>query len=149
MKINFNILFLIIIFSAFLTNSCSLKFGYYKEDKKLAEKAVEQFHRLYNEQNYEELYNIAHEEAKATKSKEKLIELMGRIYADYGKVLDSTVVRADVSVLNAKERQVAMVCKTKFEKKEKYETFLVITSDEKANFHTYGEITEEELKNMR
>lgn len=149
MKRNFNTLFLIIIFSIFFTNSCSMKFQYFNEDKKLAEKAVAEFHRLYNEQNYEEIYNLAHAEAKATKDKQKLIELLNRIYEEYGKVVDSKMVYSKVSLLNEKERQVEMVYKTVFEKNEMNETFLIITSDKTANFHSYGKIDETELKKLK
>jgi hypothetical protein len=143
----FVILFLITvsIFSA----CASVKFGYYSDDEKRAEKVVEQYHKLYNEQNYEEIFNNAHEDAKATKSKEGLGYVLAEAFEKYGKYLSSELAYSKVTTINTNERQVEMVYKSKFEKGVRNETFLVVTNDQKGALHSIGEISDDELEKLK
>jgi len=143
----FVILFLITmpIFSACV----SMKFGYHSDDKKLAEEVVEKYHKLYNEQNYEEIFNNAHEEAKATKSKEGLGYVLAEAFEKYGKCLSSEPVHSKVTTISTNERQVEMVYKSKFEKGVRNETFLIVTNDQKGALHSIGEISDDELEKLK
>lgn len=143
----FAILFLI---AATIFSACtSVKFGYYSDDKKLAEKVVEQYHSLYNEQNYEEIFNSAHEDAKATKSKEGLGLVLAQAFEKYGKHISSEPAYSKVTTISANERQVEFAYKSKFEKGTRNETFLIVTDDRKGALHSIGELTDEELEKLK
>lgn len=123
--------------------------GQFSGDKGRAEKVVETYHRLYNEQNYEEIYNTAHEEAKANKSKEGLGLVLAEAFEKFGKHISSELVYTKVSVINSKERQVEFACQSKFENGLRNETFLIVTNDEKGFLHSIGELSDVELKKLK
>jgi hypothetical protein len=142
-------LYLLIFFVLLIFGGCiSIKPGYFNDDKKLAMRAVEKYHQLYNEKNFEEIYEGVHEEAKATKDKQKLIEMLSGLYQNAGKVESSELVRSSVRMLNAKERQVELVYRTQHENEKINETFLVITNDTIGKIHTFGELSDDEVKNL-
>ena len=145
--LKFVILFLI---TASIFSACaSVKFDYYSDDEKRAQEVVDQYHKLYNEQNYEKIFNNAHEDAKSTKSKEALGYVLAEAFEKYGKYLSSELVYSKVSTIGTNERQVEMVYKSKFEKGVRNETFLVVTNDEKGALHSIGEISDDELKKRK
>ncbi len=125
-----------------------IKVTNFENDKKLAEKTVENFHKLYNEQKYEQIFEAAHEDAKRTKSKEALGFVIARELEESGRHLSSELVYSSVKVLNEKERQVDLVYRSKFEKAERIETFLIVTTDQTGALHTFGEMSEDELKKL-
>src|SRR5688572_17546246 len=94
----FVILFLITI--SIFSACASMKFGYYSDDKKRAEEVVGKYHKLYNEQNYEEIFNNAHEDAKATKSKEGLGYVLAEAFEKYGKYLSSELAYSKITTLS-------------------------------------------------
>lgn len=49
---------------------------YYSDDQKRGQTAVENFHQLYDEGKFEEIFQNADPEVKATKSKDDLLELL-------------------------------------------------------------------------
>ncbi len=148
MKFNFHVLLYLIIL-AFLMPACvSFKPVYFSDDKKLAEKAVEKFHQLYNDRNFNEAYEMAHEAAKAENGKDKMISVLEGIYAKYGKVLDSKPVKAYVRMLSQNERQVEIIYETKYEKGRMNEFFLVVTNENEGKFYTYSELSDEQVKNL-
>lgn len=143
----FAILFLI---AATTFSACtSVKFGYYSDDKKLAEATVEQYHKLYNEQNYEEIFNSAHEDAKATKSKEGLGLVLAQAFEKYGKHIGSELAYSKVTTISTNERQVEFAFRSRFEKGLRNETFLIVTDDQKGALHSIGELTDEELEKLK
>ncbi len=131
----------ILLLSIFLS-ACS-------SEKKLAEKTVENYHQLYNEQNYEEIFNTAHEDAKATKSKEALGYVLAIAFEKFGKHISSKLVYTKITILNDKERQIEFAYQSKFEKGTRNETFLIITNEEMGLLHSIGELTDDQLKALK
>jgi hypothetical protein len=149
MKIYLKFVILFLITASIFSACASVKFNYYSDDEKRAEKVVQQYHKLYNEQNYEEIFNNAHEDAKATKSKEALGYVLAEAFEKYGKYLSSELAYSKVTTISANERQVEMVYKSKFEKGVRNETFLIVTTDEKGALHSIGEISDDDLKKLK
>lgn len=119
-------------------------------DRRLAEEVVEKYHKLYNEQNYEEIFNTAHEEARRTKSKEALGFRLAEAYEKYGRHLSSELVYTKIQpVPNSTERQVEFAYKSKFENGTRNETFLIVTNDQKGALHSIGELSDEELEKLK
>jgi hypothetical protein len=123
--------------------------GNAQNDLSRAAVTVENYHRLYNEQKFEEIYNSAHEDAKANKSKEGLEFALAQSYEKLGKFLSSELVFSKVTPVDAKERQVELAYKSKFEKGELNETFLIVTNDEKGALHSIGKLSDEELDKLK
>ncbi len=149
MKTYKQILLILISATVFSTACGSLKFISFNADQSRADKVVEKFHQLYNEQNFEEIYNSAHENAKATKSKEALSYFLAQTFEQFGKNLSSELIYSKVTIINSAERQVECAYKSKFEKGERNETFLIVTNDEKGALYSIGEATDEELKKLK
>lgn len=143
----FAIIFLITI--SICSACASAKFQYNSDDEKRAAEVVDRYHALYNEQNYEEIFNSAHEDAKATKSKEGLGYVLAEAFEKYGKNLSSELVYSKVSTISTNERQVEMVYKSKFEKGVRNETFLIVTNDRKGALHSIGEISDDDLEKLK
>jgi hypothetical protein len=119
-------------------------------DQKFAEEVVEKYHKLYNEQNYEEIFNTAHEEAKRTKSKEALGFRLAEAFEKYGKYLGSELVYTKIQpVPNSVERQVELAYKSKFENGSRNETFLILTNDRSGALHSIGELSDEDLEKLK
>lgn len=130
------------------TGGCSVKPIYYSDDKKQAEKAIEQYHDAFNRQGYDEIFENSHPDAKATKSKEKLREILSGLYDDLGKVVSSTLTKSDVSPVNGRERKIEMMYRTQFEKGVRTEVFLCITDGTVARLHSFGIATDDELQQL-
>jgi hypothetical protein len=142
MRLTF-IAFLILLLTA---HGCSIKPRYYSDDKKRAEKAIEQYHDAFNRRNYDEIYENAHPDAKATKSREKLAQVLSQLYESLGKVQGSTLVKADVTTVSTKERKIEMIYRTQFENGVRNELFTCFSDDSVARLHTLGVATDEELQ---
>ena len=136
---------IVLAVSALFFSACN----YFNDDKSRAEKVVENYHRLYNEQNYEEIFNSANEDAKATKSKEGLGLALAQSFEKLGKHQSSKLIFSKVTILNTKERQVDFAYKSKFEKGEVNETFLIIVNDQKAALYSIDKLTDEELEKLK
>ena len=134
---------ILFIIAAFLTACAG------NSDQRAAEAVVDRYHELYNEQNYEEIFNAAHEEARRTKSKEALGLALAEAFRIYGKHLSSEPVYTKTQKVNENERQVELVYKSKFEKGTRNETFLIVTNDRTAALHSIGELTDEELEKLK
>ena len=141
----YQLLTLALAFSALIFSACN----YFGDDKIRAEKVVENYHRLYNEQNYEEIFNSANEDAKATKSKEGLGLAIAQSFEKLGRHQSSELIFSKVTILNAKERQVDFAYKSKFEKGEVNETFLIVVNDQKAALYSIDKLTDEELEKLK
>jgi hypothetical protein len=143
----FTILFFI---AALILTACAKS-----RDQRLAEEVVENFHRLYNQQNYEEIFNSAHEEAKRTKSKEALGLALAQSFEKYGKHLSSELVYTKITPVSANEssnpneKKVELAYKSKFENGERNETFLILSNGEKASLYGIGELTNDELEKLK
>ena len=129
------------IIAAFLTACAG------NREQRAAEAVVDKYHELYNQQNYEAIFNAAHEEARRTKSKEALGLALAEAFRIYGKHLSSELVYTKTQKVN--ETQVELVYKSKFEKGTRNETFLIVTNDQTAALHSIGELTDEELEKLK
>ena len=118
-------------------------------DQRLAEEVVDKYHKLYNQQNYEEIFNTAHEEARRTKSKEALGLALAEAYRKYGKHLGSELVYTKIQKVNERERQVEFAYKSKFENGSRNETFLIVTNDRTGALHSIGELSDNELERLK
>ena len=120
------------------------------QDVKLAEEVVDRYHKLYNEQNYEEIFNTAHEEARRTKSKEALGFRLAEAFEKYGRHLSSELIYTKIQpVPGSAERQVEFAYKSKFENGTRNETFLIVTDDRKGALHSIGELSDDELEKLK
>ncbi|HEY0458325.1 MAG TPA: hypothetical protein VGC97_04180 [Pyrinomonadaceae bacterium] len=118
-------------------------------DERLASKVVAQYHRYYNDQNYEQIFNSAHDEAKRTKSKEALGLALAEAFEKYGKHISSDLVYTKITPVKDNEKQVELVYKSKFEKGFRNETFLIITNGEKGALYAIGELSDDELEKLK
>lgn len=119
-------------------------------DRKLAEEAVAGYHKNYNDRNFEEIFNAAHEEAKQQKSKEALWYGLAEMSNAYGRHLSSELVRIKIQpIAGTGEKQVDLAYQSKFEKGELNETFLVVVGSERARIYSIGKLTDEELEQLR
>lgn len=119
-------------------------------DRRLAEEVVAKYHELYNEQNYEEIFNAAHEEARRTKSKEALGFALAQAFEKYGKHLGSELVYTKIQpVANSPEKQVELAYRSKFEKGARNETFLIVTNEKSGALHSIGELSDDELEKLK
>ncbi len=123
--------------------------NYFTADKSRAEKVVENYHRLYNEQNYEEIFNSANEAAKATKSKEGLGLAIAQAFERLGRHQSSELIFSKVTILNTKERQFDLAYRSKFEKGQVNETFMIVVNDQKAALYSIDKLTDEELDKLK
>lgn len=64
----------------------SLKPVYYSDDRKRAIEAIARYHDAFNRQDYDAIFEAAHSDAKATKSKEKLRRVLSSLFDQVGKV---------------------------------------------------------------
>ena len=133
------ILFLICAFAACAGN----------RDQRLAGEVVEKYHKFYNEQNYEEIFNTAHEEARRTKSKEALGLRLAEAYEKYGRYLSSELVYTKIQNINERERKIEFAYRSKFENGTRNETFLIVADDRKAALYSIGELSDEELEKLK
>jgi hypothetical protein len=143
--------FLILIFvSVFFLSACATGSATENNDKKLAEKVIKDFHARYNEQKFEEIFNAAHEEARRTKSKEALWFALAEKFEKAGKYISSEPVFTKIEpVENSDERKVEMTFRSKFEKGDRNEAFLVITDGRTAALFALGEPTDDELEELK
>ena len=119
-------------------------------DQKLAEEVVDRYHRLYNEQNYEEIFNTAHEEARRTKSKEALGFALAQSFEKYGRHLGSELVYTKIQpVPHSAEKQVEFAYRSKFENGTRNETFLIVTNEQTGALHSIGELSDDELERLK
>ena len=142
-----------VIISILLCSTCthvkSINLDPGNNEEKSAGNVVEQFHKLYNEQNYEEIFNTADEDAKRTKSKEALGLALAQSFEKYGKYLSSNLVYKKITTVDVASRKIELAYKSKFEKGERNETFLIVTNDQKVALYGIGELADEDLEKLK
>jgi len=100
----------------------SIKPGYFEDDQKTAERAVDQLHDRLSAERYEEIYAQTAEELRRTASKADLISAMKRTHDQFG-VFKSTK-QTNAQVIMGAPRQVKLVYNTQYEKLEATEEFI-------------------------
>lgn len=106
------------------------------DDMEVASHAVENFHKLLNEQRYEELYELTDDRAKATKSKEAFLRVMGEVRSRFGECVESSLVDVNV-VARAAFQEVRLTYRSKFEKAIRNEGFVWYVENGKAKLYEY------------
>ena len=133
-----NILRVLLFIWCFVVTACvSIKPVYYDDDKKVAEKHVEKFHRLLNEEKYDEIYNLFTQKVQTKQSKDQFVRAFKSILAINGKVKNSKLVKSDVKP-NDSFRVVHMFYETEFEKGKQLEEFDCFVDGDKVVFDFYG-----------
>lgn len=129
-----------------LVDGCvSVKPGYFSDDKRLAEKAVVEFHERFNSGSYHEIFEATHPEAKATKNEKALSEVLGSLHSSLGDVRSPVLAATKIKVVSANERSVEMIYKTQYERGSRNEIFLFISDGKQAQLHSLGTATDEDL----
>lgn len=127
-----------LIVTGFLYSGCiSIKPVYNEEERKIAETATKKFQQLYNEQKFEELYDLTDQRARATKKKEDFLKLMNIGFSSNGQNKKSEIVDSKV-IPHASFSEVQLLYKTSFEKSEQYEQFTWYVEDGKAGLFSYS-----------
>lgn len=108
-----------------------------QSDQEIVELAVAEFHRLYNEQKFEEVYNLMDESAKQMRKKDEFTKLLEDFYTRLGKVKESTPL--EVKTVPQKDfTTIEINCKTKYENKNRHEKFKWIIRDGIAKLYSYS-----------
>jgi hypothetical protein len=107
---------------AFFSCCVSIKPGYFADDRKAAERAVDQFHARLSDEKYEEIYGQAAEELRRTAQKDELILAMKRTHDQFGGYRSAE--QTDAKVIMGAPRQVRLVYNTKYEKRDATEEFI-------------------------
>ena len=116
--------------------SCvSIRPGYFEDDQKTAERAVELFHSRLSNERYEEIYNDTAEEFRKTAEKTDLIAVMKRTHEQFGAFERTS--RTDAKVTMAVPRQVWLAYKTTYEKGDATEEFLWLVNFEQVKLASY------------
>ena len=124
-------LFTVFIFS-FLFAGC----GDMIKGKGEAEKKIPEFHALFNEEKFDEIYDSADPEFQKTASKEKFREFISAIHRKLGKVASTTNQGWKINNFNLKT-YVNMQQETTYESGKATETFTYMMEDGKPVLHGY------------
>lgn len=108
----------------------------FDEDLKTATRGSDAFHKMFNEQKFDEIFNSTDERARQTKSKDALIALLSNLRNDRGPVMESGLTESKIEV-RPSYREVHTTYRTKFEKVEAIEKFVWYVSDGKARLFSY------------
>ena len=101
-----------------------------------AEKAIPEFHALFDQEKYSEIYAAAGSDFTATTTQEKLTEFLGAVHRKLGKVQNTQRQNWKVNNWNGKT-YVVMVQETTFEKGSGIETFTYVMQEGKAILQGY------------
>lgn len=106
------------------------------QGKGLADAAIIDFHKQFNEQKFKEIYAGAHPDLKAKAKEEDFVKLLETMHRKLGKQVKSTDATWRVNSFNFKTN--AMVGQdTEFEQGKGTETFTYLISDGKATLAGY------------
>ena len=100
----------------------SIKPGYFEDDQKAAELAVDQFHERLSDEKYEEIYGQTAEELRRTAEENELISAMKRTHEQFGGFRSAEQMEA--KVIMGAPRQVRLVYRTRYEKSDAREEFI-------------------------
>src|ERR1044071_1281890 len=99
----------------------SVKPIYNDKEQAKAERAVAEFHRLHNEENYEGLYNLLDVQARQAVDKAEFVSVAKQTYEKWGKVQSVSLSQAKVF---PSPLQVRMIYNVKYEKGDGQEWFI-------------------------
>jgi hypothetical protein len=129
---------LLIMFVVFSTLSCavSVQSGNLDEDKRTVERAVDQFHKRFNSEQYQDIYNDAHEIYKKSQTQADSLNEFKKTENKFGKM--EQVNEQRLKVIIGAPIQIRVVCKAKFDKGEVTETFIFIKDGDTIRLVQYG-----------
>ena len=124
---------LAIFFLALPLSSCSD----FKEGKSLADSALHEFHEKFNTQNFDYLYENAHQDFKSVTSQEEFLQLMEAIHRKLGPVTDTVNSGWNVNSYNL-TTYVSLTQDTAFESGKGTESFVYQIEDKQALLLKYN-----------
>ena len=104
--------------------SASVTPGYVEEDKKTAEVAIGHFHERFNKQQYQEIYDDAHESFKKGQKKDDAINAMKQTRERFGN--SEQVTEKWINVIIGAPIQIRAVYNSKFSKGDTTEMFIFV-----------------------
>jgi hypothetical protein len=132
------ILFLTALYSAG-TGCVSVSPIYYDDDKAVAKHTVERFHELFNDEKYDEIYDLFSDKGKqVAETKENFIGHLRNLRNSSGRITSSTPETIDVKPQSS-TRLVHMFYSSQFEKKIIREEFDCIVDGKRGLIEFYGQ----------
>lgn len=131
MKLTSKLKLAFVIFAVLLTVNCfSFKAGYNADEQAQAERGVKEVNRLYNEQNFEGIYNLFSKEAQQNINKDNFLTSIKQGFAELGKIQSASLSQA--KVIPSTPVEVRMVYNVKFEKGDFQQWFVWVNRGDKA-----------------
>ena len=120
-----------LLFSLVLFSNCvSVKPIYNSDEQAKAERAVSEIHKLYNEQNFDELYNHLDEETRLNIPKDTILTGIKQTFEKWGKIQSANLSQA--KVIPSTQIQVRMIYNIKYEKGDGQEWYIAVIRGDKA-----------------
>lgn len=129
----FSFMLAIIQFSVCCISVSQVKF---EEDREAATFATREFHNLFNESRFEEIYAMTDIRARETKRKDGLISILTALRNERGRVVGSALIDMRIET-RPTYREVILSFKTKFENTERNERFVWYVSNKHAGLFSY------------
>jgi hypothetical protein len=136
-KNNIKFTLLGVLVSLFVAACFSVKPVYYEADKKMAESEIENFHKLFNEKNFERIYETVDKETAKKKSKDDFFQILSEVDTQLGKVKQTKILKANVTQ-ESTVRQVEVECETTFEKGVQKEKFIFLIRSSQIGLASYA-----------
>ena len=125
----------VLLVAGFSACWASFKPIYNDVEKAKADRMVAQFHELYNESRFEEMYALLDDSMRATVNKEQHMASLKQVYEKWGKVRDSRV--SEARVFPGNPIQIRAIYNTQFEKGQGQEWFTCNIHGEEARLMNY------------
>jgi len=120
-----------------VTSCVSVKPVYYKDDKAVALKAVEQVHQLFNDENYEGILQMfARQTEENGGERDQFLASMKKNRAERGRIVNYKETKYQLTP-NASHRELLFLFTTEFEKGIYEEGFVVLVDGENAKLDGY------------
>lgn len=131
------LVFLIISVSLLITACISVKPIYYDDDKKLAYEKGEEFHQLFSDKKYKEIYqNTFSAESRKLLSFENFLAAFGEYRTNCGKVKNSKLVKEGIQP-EASYRRIDLIYETELENCLMRERIVFHVDGEKAEIYFF------------
>ena len=114
--------------------------------KGLADTAIADFHKLFNEQKFKELYSSAHPDLRAAATEADFLKLLEAVHRKLGKHVRSTEAGWRVNTFNLTTTAV-VTQSTEFEKGKGVETFTFVISGASCTLQGYNINSQDMLTN--
>jgi hypothetical protein len=115
--------------------SISVKPGYFADDQKMAEQAVNLFHARLSSEKYEEIYEQTADALLQTANKSDLILSMKQTHDTFGAFIEAQ--QSGANVIMGTPRQVRLVYNTKYAKGDAAEQFMWLVDGNEAQLALY------------